>query len=404
MTTDDSTSSSSRSRLLMTGGKLIIRRQSSRRVARKKSAKKATPHWRQKPYATVEPTAAATEPISTTSAGSVRSFIIDPQVRTSSLPVSNTLTVDKELRPERPLSQDSSSPARRKLAYHHPALKRTDSFSSGLVRHKPNAQSAGDSDIEVHVIEDDSGDEERDFFDRDNYYDAADDHKFPSPGMLRLRRMSIKQRRSIMMLDDLLHDVEAFTSDVTYAPTLKRPITSRAAKSSTAEDVVYCAVAAKTDTQPQHEEIVLTETLKLTDSEAPKAESTNQVEDVPIIPISVSVSPPELSKAVDVAGPLVAEDIDDLDSAYSSLERRRKSSAGSAAALGTPPASPMSAATLIDDTKPAVLTPPMMPEVRPNPTAVTYRPPVAKSKTGTLSAAKPEKRGLRRFFRKLLHT
>ncbi|KAJ3161397.1 hypothetical protein HDU86_007179 [Geranomyces michiganensis] len=239
---------SSSSRRSSFGGKILIRRKSSRRtsvaVARRKSVKLA------KDKNTLSRTPSRNTP-------SIRSVSLEPS---SSLAVERT-AAPSVFPPRSSSISPSVSPARRKLAYHHPALKRTDSFSSvwsdvsetedpyalAVEAHQDGGagfvvplnfdgndseyQHDADYDaVEVYVHED-SDEEERtreraeefDFMERDNYYDSADDRRYQSSALLRLKRgeSHVKSRRSIALLDGLLHDVEAFTSDVNYAPTLK---------------------------------------------------------------------------------------------------------------------------------------------------------------------------------------
>ncbi|KAJ3162134.1 hypothetical protein HDU86_005832 [Geranomyces michiganensis] len=145
------------------------------------------------------------------------------------------------------------SHTRRKIAYHHPALRRTDSLSSvwsdvtETYIHVVNAKEQ-EAHHEVEPEEDsgyisplsfdDEGDE--DYRRRDDYdateggseYDAAemyfrpdsDDDEYESYKRDNHDASDLhhcKTRPSIILLDDLLNDVQAFKSDKNYAPTLK---------------------------------------------------------------------------------------------------------------------------------------------------------------------------------------
>ncbi|KAJ3165956.1 hypothetical protein HDU88_003831 [Geranomyces variabilis] len=144
----------------------------------------------------------------------------------------------------------SVSPAKRKIAYHHPALRRTDSFSSvwsDVIESESESANEenderdedsgyisplsfddnGDSDYRRHSdydIHQDSDEDEGDFFERHYCDDSSDDYKYPPSVTLHSTNKQgpeMTPHHSILLLDDLLHDVEAFKSDRRYAPTLK---------------------------------------------------------------------------------------------------------------------------------------------------------------------------------------
>ncbi|KAJ3155821.1 hypothetical protein HDU89_005379 [Geranomyces variabilis] len=160
--------------------------------------------------------------------------------------------------PDVPTAEEQSpsvSPVKRKLAYHHPALRRTDSFSSvwsDVIESESESASEenderdedsgyisplsfddnGDSDYRRHSDDDaaevylhqDSDEDECNFFERQYCDDSSDDYKYPPSVTLHSTNKQgpeMTPHHSIMLLDDLLHDVEAFKSDRRYAPTLK---------------------------------------------------------------------------------------------------------------------------------------------------------------------------------------
>ncbi|KAI8588295.1 hypothetical protein BDZ88DRAFT_200379 [Geranomyces variabilis] len=160
--------------------------------------------------------------------------------------------------PDVPAAEEQSpsvSPAKRKIAYHHPALRRTDSFSSvwsDVIESESESANEenderdedsgyisplsfddnGDSDYRRHSdydaaevdIHQDSDEDECDFFERHFCDDSSDDYKYPPSVTLHSTYKhgpEMTPHHSIMLLDDLLHDVEAFKSDKRYAPTLK---------------------------------------------------------------------------------------------------------------------------------------------------------------------------------------
>ncbi|KAJ3170086.1 hypothetical protein HDU87_008861 [Geranomyces variabilis] len=196
-------------------------------------------------------------------------------------------------------SLSAASPVRRKIAYHHPALRRTDSFSSvwsdviegddaDSVREQEkdgdedsgyisplSFDDVGDSDYRRHFdyddaeiyIHQDSDEDECDVFDQHYCDDSSDDYKYPPFVTLHStnkQRPELTPHHSIMLLDDLLHDVEAFKSDAKYAPTLKsqrsrvftiRPDDTEYKLSSI---VIADAPASSTPTAVEQEEVTAT--------------------------------------------------------------------------------------------------------------------------------------------------
>ncbi|KAJ3164347.1 hypothetical protein HDU88_005445 [Geranomyces variabilis] len=253
---NDPSSSSSSSRRTSFAGKILIRRKSSRRTPVAAARRKSTKVAKDKSTLARNPSRN-----NRNNNPSLRSFSLEPSsAQNAEQVVDERSAAPPVFNPRSSSISPSVSPARRKLAYHHPALKRTDSFSSvwsdvsdtedpyaihvedyedgGAVSVGPEGFDDNGSDdqydaeydaVEVYVHEDSDDEEaqdkfeERDLMEPDNYYDSADDRRYQSSALLRLKRgeSELKPRRSIMLLDGLLHDVEAFTADENYAPTLK---------------------------------------------------------------------------------------------------------------------------------------------------------------------------------------
>ncbi|KAJ3170861.1 hypothetical protein HDU87_008689 [Geranomyces variabilis] len=416
---NDPSSSSASSRRTSLAGKILIRRKSSRRTpvaaARRKSTKVAK-----------DKTSLARNPSRTNRNNnpSLRSFSLDPSsAQNADQSADEPSAAPPVYNPRSSSISPSVSPARRKLAYHHPALKRTDSFSSvwsdvsdtedpyavhveddeddAAVTVGPLDFDGNNSDdqydaeydaVEVYVHENSDDDEEaqdkyeeRDFMERDNYYDSADDRRYQSSALLRLKRgeTELKPRRSIMLLDGLLHDVEAFTADENYAPTLKSirrrtpTVVRKEPKPPVEADPPASAIAPQivVDTPPAIAPTIVVDTpspppaTPIVASPAPTPTPATS-EAIPATPIpaaaitTVPADPPQATQQqeqsddepttppanVTLTAPSPSTN-SNSDSAYSSLERRKNSGG----APTTPPAED-AARTIAANIQPKIVT------------------------------------------------
>ncbi|KAJ3147960.1 hypothetical protein HDU89_005034 [Geranomyces variabilis] len=461
-------SSSASSRRTSFAGKILIRRKSSRRTPVAAARRKSTKVAKDKSTLARNPSRN-----NRNNNPSLRSFSLEPSSAQNAEQVEDERSAAPPVfNPRSSSISPSVSPARRKLAYHHPALKRTDSFSSvwsdvsdtedpyavhvedyedgGAVSVGPVGSDGNGSDdqydaeydaVEVYVHEDSDDEEaqdkfeERDLMERDNYYDSADDRRYQSSALLRLKRgeSELKPRRSIMLLDGLLHDVEAFTADENYAPTLKSirkrtpavvreepepPVAVDPPAPEIAPSIVIDAPSppATPGPAPASTPIPTPTTPETTQETATAAAACSEPsnvkvpEDLPQLieqheqPADEATTPPVNATLTE---PSPSKD-PNSDSAYSSLERR-KNSGGSATtppaedtadttaaisqpkiitATGTPaPPSPQSASTTLVDEQTAASVAAVTPPAKA--TTIASAKPASSQKTAIATSAAP---------------
>ncbi|TPX59665.1 hypothetical protein SpCBS45565_g07681 [Spizellomyces sp. 'palustris'] len=265
----------------------------------------------------------------------------------------------------------------RKNVYHHPALTRTNSTSSIW------------SDISI-----DEGDIEEETFDEIDLVDSYANRTINRSTFL-VPDHDLHARRSIMMLEGLLDDVQAFKDDVRFAPTLKRPPIVRLQESL---DNISMTVETGSEWSRWEEE-------KLLQYLAPNNASVTPELEIPRLEIT-----PETTLKPDATDP-------QLDSAYSSLERRKRLTAElynegvvevpAPAPILTPAPAPSKevASSSQIAPKPQVTSKATRKPAGPRPMGntkvkvLTHSPTLSSDDSST--NAKPQKKGLRRFFRKV---
>ncbi|KNC99429.1 uncharacterized protein SPPG_05670 [Spizellomyces punctatus DAOM BR117] len=265
----------------------------------------------------------------------------------------------------------------RKNVYHHPALTRTNSTSSIW------------SDISF-----DEEDIEEETFDEIGLVDSYANRTLDRSSFL-VPDQDLHTRRSIMMLEGLLNDVQAFKDDARFAPTIKRPPITRLQGSLDNSSMTVETGSAWSKWEEE----------KLLQYLAPNNASVTPELEIPRLEI-----PPETTLKPDATDP-------QLDSAYSSLERRKRltSELYNEGVVEVPVAAP-----ILTPAPAPSLDVPSSSEIAPKPqiTSKATRKPAGPRPMGntkvkvlthspTLSSddsstnAKPQKKGLRRFFRKV---
>ncbi|KAJ3015187.1 hypothetical protein HKX48_004739 [Thoreauomyces humboldtii] len=427
--------------------KLVIRRQSSKRAPRRRSTRRRT--------AAAAGTRNSPQLDNSSRSSSPNSAAhLAPTDVTGSLKTSPSSTSISSQGPaSRALSTMSASPVRRKLAYHHPALKRTDSFSSLWSDAPEESDGEGDEEDQEDQLEVELGpevevEEEEYIYESDSDSDAErsrDRDRFGPLTTLPPRTDSISPalsesmtkrsltpspgpntsppragRRSIMLLDDLAGQLEAFKCDVKYAPTLRRPHGSRTASSSppppvppiqhtsrpatpaarlsvemsTSDLVDMDDGYASTEALPHIDKVETLPVVRPSPSPVPAKEST------PVIPVAAPAA--EKPTATATPSPVLIPVIVPAGKKTGA----NTPSSSSAVAVGPEPVQQRKQQEPKPVAKPAIASPagprPIGPPAgspagaRPNPT--TYRPSMTKASS---IKGKPEKKGIKRFFRKI---